>query len=115
MSDAFTDTKGVTKSNYPTRNVPERVEVPIKTFQLLTQEKRGRSKATTKDTTSCKQQRISRTKSSKTINANQPQVGKHSVDTHPQPISTVHSITYTETSEHHDSIALGNNEPSKGM
>lgn len=113
MSDAFTDTKGVTKSNYPTRNVPERVEVPIKTFQLLTQEKRGRSKATTKDTTSCKQQRISRTKSSKTFNANQPDVGKLSMDTHPQLRSTVHSITDPGTSEHPGSIVLGNNEPTE--
>jgi hypothetical protein len=53
LLDAFTDTKSIIKSNYPTQDVPERVEVPIKTIHLLTQEKRGRSKATTKDTTSC--------------------------------------------------------------
>jgi hypothetical protein len=57
--------------------------------------------------------RISRTKSSKTVNANQPHIGKLSVDTHPQPRSTVHSITDLGTSKHPGSIILGNNEPTE--
>jgi hypothetical protein len=35
LSDAFINYKGVTKSFIPSRNAPERVEVPNKTTQLL--------------------------------------------------------------------------------
>ena len=44
MSDAFTNFKGVTKSQNPAVNVPERVEIPIKVTQLPNQNKRGRIK-----------------------------------------------------------------------
>jgi len=35
LLEAFIDYKGVTKSSYPARNAPERVEVPNKNIQLL--------------------------------------------------------------------------------
>jgi len=35
LPEAFTDYKDVTKSSYPARNAPERVEVPNKNIQLL--------------------------------------------------------------------------------
>ena len=34
LSDTFTNTKGVTKSSFPARNAPERIELPNKTIQL---------------------------------------------------------------------------------
>jgi hypothetical protein len=43
LLDAFSEHKGVTKSLHPTRNVPERVEVPNKTTQPQISKKRGRS------------------------------------------------------------------------
>ena len=43
LPKAFTDYKGVTKSSYPARNAPKRVEAPIKTIQLPLPKKRGRS------------------------------------------------------------------------
>ena len=63
LPEAFTDYKGVTKSSYPARNAPERVEVPIKTIQPPLLKKRGRSTATPKDNAQSKRPRIPRTRS----------------------------------------------------
>ena len=41
LPDASTNTKGVRKSSFPTRNVPERIEVPKKTIQLPSYGKSG--------------------------------------------------------------------------
>jgi hypothetical protein len=60
LPDSFTDIKGVTKSFSPAKNVPERVEVPIKTTQLPVPEKRGSSTASNQDLAFYKQQRKSR-------------------------------------------------------
>ena len=79
LPKAFTDYKGVTKSSYPARNAPERVEVPIKTIQLPLPKKRGRSTATPKDNATSKRPRISRARSSKSVNPSQPQVGRHPI------------------------------------
>ena len=62
LPDAFTNYKGVIKSFIPARNAPERVEVPNKTTQNPTN-KRGRSKATNKDSPPLKKR--------KTVNAHQ--------------------------------------------
>ena len=43
LPDAFSDYKGVTKSLHPTRNVPERMEVPNKTTHPKMGKKRRRS------------------------------------------------------------------------
>jgi hypothetical protein len=37
LPDAFTNTKCVTKSSFPARNVPERIEIPNKTIHLPSQ------------------------------------------------------------------------------
>jgi len=77
LSETFTDYKGVTKSSYPARNAPERVEVPIKTIQLPLPKKRGRSTAAPKDNATSKRSRISSAKSSKSVNPSLHQVGRH--------------------------------------
>ena len=76
LPDAFTNYKGVIKSFIPARNAPERVEVPNKTTQNPTN-KRGRSKATNKDSPPLKKR--------KTINAHQQQVNETQcgIDTQP--------------------------------
>ena len=79
LPEAFTDYKDVTKSSYPARNAPERVEVPIKTIQLPLPKKRGRSTAAPKDNATSKRPRISRARSSKSVNPSQPQVGRHPI------------------------------------
>jgi hypothetical protein len=63
-----------------------------------------------------------RTKSSKSVNPSQPQVGRHPiVDKNPklgpnlQPESTVHPNSDPRTSEHPDSIILGNDESINGV
>jgi hypothetical protein len=86
LPEAFSDYKGVTKSSYPIRNASERVEVSIKTIQLPLPKKRGRSTAAPKDNAPSKPPRISRTKSSKSVNPSQSQVGIHPiVDKNPKP------------------------------
>jgi hypothetical protein len=117
LPEAFTDYKGVTKSSYPTRNAPERVEVPIKTIQLPLPKKRGRSTAAPMDNAPSKRQRKSRTKSSKLVNLSQPQVGRHPIvdksltpGPNSQLGSTVHPNSDPGTSKHPDSIVLGNIE-----
>ena len=79
LPEAFTDYKGVTKSSYPARNAPERVEVPIKTIQLPLPKKTRRSTAAPKDNATSKRPRVSRAKSSKSVNPSQPQVGRHPI------------------------------------
>ena len=76
LPEAFTDYKGVTKSSYPARNAPERVEIPIKTIQLPLPKKTGRSTAAPKDKATSKRPRVSRARSSKSVNPSQPQVGR---------------------------------------
>ena len=74
LPKAFTDNKGVTKSSYPTHNVPERMEVPMKTIHLPLPKMRGRSTAACKDNALSKHLRIPRTDlSSKSVNPSQPQ------------------------------------------
>jgi hypothetical protein len=68
LPEAFTDYKGVTQSSYPSRNAPEKVEVPIKTIQLPLPKKRGRITAAPKDNAPSKRPRKLRTKSSKSVN-----------------------------------------------
>ena len=61
LPEAFTDYKGLTKSSYPARNAPERVEVSNKNIQLLPlPKKRGRSTAAPNDDAQMKRQRIPR-------------------------------------------------------
>ena len=123
LPEAFTDYKGFTKSSYRARNAPERVEVPNKNIQLLPlKKKRGRSTAAPKDDAQTKRQRILRTKSTKSVNPNQPKVGRRpKVDTNPipgpnpQPGSMVHPNTDPGTSEHPDSTFLGNDESNQGV
>jgi hypothetical protein len=86
--EAFTDYKGA-KFSYPARNAPEKVEVPIKTIQLPLPKKRGRSMAAPKDNAQSKYSRILRTRSSKSINPSQAQVGRHpTMDNNANPRST---------------------------
>ena len=120
LPDSFTDLKGVTKSLNPARNAPERVEVPIKTTQLPIPKKRGSSTASDLEHASSKQQRKSRRKTSESVNAGQLNVDKHLMGSihpvegqPPQPSSSVHKLT--GTSEHPDSIVLGNHEESLGV
>ena len=72
LPDAFSDYKGVTKSLYPARNVPERVEVPNKTTHPQIGNKRGRSTSRRQDVFAGKQK--------KTRNATQPLVERHLED-----------------------------------
>nr|CAE05047.2 OSJNBa0049H08.8 [Oryza sativa Japonica Group] len=110
LLDAFTNYKGVTKSFIPALNAPERVEVPNKTTQLPLTKKRGRSMATQRDTIANKQR--------KTVNANQPLVDTHQIDTmyqadrdNLQPISVVHNAE-TRNSEDHRHIVSGDHDES---
>jgi hypothetical protein len=111
MLDAFTDYKGVTKSYDPTRNVPERVEVPNKTTQLPS--KRGRSTTISTDPASSKQ-RKRKNKSFNPVSATQPHVEKHPVEVQPShPTSMVHLITDAGTSKCPDATILGNDDASE--
>jgi len=99
LPDAFADYKGVTKSIYPARNVPERVEVPNKTTQPQTGNKRGRS-------TSKKQE--------KTRNTSKISIDRHLEDKQcpvdicdPQSSPIMRINTEAGTSEDPRSIVLG--------
>jgi hypothetical protein len=66
--------------------------------------------------------RISRTKSSKSVNPSQPQVGRHPIvdknpklGPNPQLVSTLHPNSDPGTSKHPDSIILGNDESINGV
>jgi hypothetical protein len=48
LPDAFTNTKGVTKSSFPARNVTERIEVPNKTIHLPSEQEKDGSTANLK-------------------------------------------------------------------
>jgi len=123
LPEAFTDYKGVTTSSYLVRNAPEKIEVPNKNIQLLPlPKKRGRSTVAPKNDAQTKRQRIPRTKSTKSVNTSQPKVGRRpKVDTNPipgpnpQPESMVHRNIDPGTSEHPNSIVLGNDESHKGV
>ena len=104
LPDAFTDYKDVTKSIYPARNVPERVEVPNKTTQPQTGNKRGRS-------TSKKQE--------KTGNTTKISIDRHSKDIQchvdrcdPQSSSIMRINTEAGISEDPRSIISGSHDES---
>jgi hypothetical protein len=78
--------------------------------------------AAPKDNAPNKRPKISRAKSSKSVNPSQPQVGRHPIvdknptpRPNPQPGSTVHPNSDPGTSEHPDSIILGNDESINGV
>jgi hypothetical protein len=77
LPDTFTDYKGVTKSLNPTINAPCRVEVPIKTTPPPT---RGRASKPKNASNKCSKT-TRKTSSSKKVNASQPNVDRHQVDT----------------------------------
>ena len=111
LPDASTNTKGVTKSSFPTRNVPERIEVPNKTIQLPSRQEKGRSTAAPKAATSRKRTRKQRNEPTESVNATQPQVERHQVDIpNPHPTSIVHLNPDDGTSEHPNNVVLGNTE-----
>ena len=113
LPDAFTNTKGVTKSYIPARNVPERIEVPNKTIHLSSSSKSGRSTAIPMGMTSRKRNRNQRKDSSDLVNATQPQVERHQVDLLDQPsTSTVYTNSDAGKPERPNAIVLGNTEPS---
>jgi hypothetical protein len=107
LSNTFTNTKGVTKSSFPARNVPERIEVPIKTIHLPSQQEKDRSTANPNDAASRKRTRKQRNEPCELINATKPQVERHPVDIpNPPPTSTMHSNPIDGTSEHPNNIVL---------
>jgi hypothetical protein len=92
------------------------VKVPIKTIQLSLPKKRGRSMAAPKDNAQSKDSRILRTRSSKSVNPSQAQVGRHPiVDNNAKPGSTMHLNSDPRTSEHPDAIVLGNGESNNAV
>ena len=98
----------------PTPKVLERIEVPNKTIQLPSQQEKGRSTATPKAPNSRKRTRKRRNEPSETVNAAQPKVERHQVDTpNPHPTSTVHTNHDDGTSEHPDNVVLGNTKQSE--
>ena len=101
LPDAFTNYKGVMKSFIPTRNAPERVEVPNKTTQPPISNKRGRSKASKQD--------LSASKQKKTVNAHQLTIDDHESD--PSPSSDMR-ITKLRASKNLGIIELGNQDES---
>ena len=115
LPDAFTDYRGVTKSWNPAVNAPERVEVPNKTIQTPSVQKRGRA-ATKKDNAPVKHPRKEKKKTSqKTVNKNQPMVEGHQVVTkQPQSSSQVRTINEAGTSEIPNTLVLENHEESNG-
>ena len=111
LPDTFSDYKGVTKSLHPARNVPERVEVPNKTTQPQTGNKRGRSTSKKQDVIAGKQKM--------TKNTTQLSVDRHLEDIQclvdrcdPQSSSTIRINTEAGSSEDPRSIVLGNNDES---
>ena len=116
LPDAFTDYKGVTKSNVPAMNVPERVDVTHRSTQPP---KRGRN-LDTKDKALQKRPRGMR--NPQIVNASQqnvdiqPRVEGHLKDVgHPEPNTSVHTNFGVGTSEDLDPIVEGNHEGSKGI
>jgi len=113
LPDAFTNTKGVTKSSFPARNVAERIEIPNKTIHLSSHEEKGISTANPKAVTSRKRTRKQMNEPSEPANAAQPQVERHQGNI-PNPHSTsMHSNHDDGTSEHPDNVVLGNTEQSE--
>jgi hypothetical protein len=111
LPDAFTDCKGVTKSYHPARNVPERVEVPMKTTQTPINNKKGESTSKKQDESANKQR--------KTIKSNTNLVTRHldgivcQIDNYnPQSSSVMRINTGASTSELLGSTIEGNNDES---
>ena len=108
LPDAFTNYKGVVKSFYPARNVPERVEVPNKTTQIIPfGSKRGRGNSKVQDK-----------KQKKVVNEDQLSVDVNHLVTNqyllerfdliPSPVMRIN--TEAGTSEGPRSIVLGNHD-----
>ena len=115
LPDAFTDHKGVTKSHIPAVNAPERVEVPTKTTQTPNESKRGRN-LVSRNIASQKPPRKQRKPNPLPVNAIQPQVEGHQPDAqHLEPSINAHKNIIAGTSEHHDSIVVGNHIESEGI
>ena len=115
LPDAFTDHKGVTKSHIPAVNAPERVEVPSKTTQTPNESKRGRN-LVSRNIASQKPPRKQRKSNPLPVNAIQPQVEGHQSDAqHLEPSINAHTNIIAGTSEHHDSIVVGNHIESEGI
>ena len=111
LPNAFSDYKGVTKSLHPTRNVPEKVEVPNKTTHPQLGKKRGRSTSKKQDVIASKQK--------KTGNKTQPLVEGHLKDIQcpadrcdPQSSSVRGINTKAETSKDPRSIVSGSHDES---
>jgi hypothetical protein len=92
------------------------VEVPKKTTQAPSIVKRGRVAQTKKDNAPNKHSRKEKTMLlQKTVNASQPGVDRHLVDT-PQSSTQAHYRKESaSTSENSDALILGNHETSTGM
>jgi hypothetical protein len=112
LPDAFIDYKGVMKSLNHAVNVPSGVEVPIK----ITPPPKRRSASQQKDASNKRLKTMRKTSSSKIVNASQPKVDGHQVDTiNPQPSPHVHTIEQVEGSEDPDSLVLGNHDEIHGV
>jgi hypothetical protein len=107
LSDAFNNYKGVVKSFYPARNMPERVEVPNKTTQIIPiGNKRGRGNSKVQDK-----------KQKKVVNQDQLSVDVHLVNNQyflerfdMIPSSLMRINTEAGTSEDPRSNVLGNHD-----
>jgi hypothetical protein len=97
-------------------NVSERVEVPKKTIQTSQVQKRGRA-TTKKDDVMSKHLRKERKRpDKKVVNASQPMVERHLVDTKcPQSSTHARNINEAETSENPGSLVLENHEEPQGI
>jgi hypothetical protein len=110
LPNTFTYYKGVTKSYHPSRNVPERVEVPNKTTQPPINNKRGRSTSKKQDESANKQK--------KTVKSNTNLVTRHledivcPMDNNPQASLVMRINTIASSSELLGSTVEGNNDGS---
>jgi hypothetical protein len=112
MLDAFTDYKGVTKSLNHAVNTPCRVEILIK---ITLPPKRGRA-SQQKDASNKRPKTTRKTSSSKTLNASQPKVNGHEVNTiNPRPNPHMHTIEHAGGSEDPDSLVLRNHDEIHGV
>jgi hypothetical protein len=88
------------------------VEVPIKT---TSPPKRGRI-SQQKDASNKRPRTTRKTSSSKTVNASQPQVDRHQVDTiNPRPSPPVRTLEQAGGSKNANSLVLGNHDEIHGV
>ena len=91
------------------------MEVPSKTTQTPNESKRGRN-LVNRNIASQKPPRKHRKSNPLPVNAIQPQVeGHQSDDQHLEPSINAHTNIVAGTSEHHDSIVVGNHIESEGI